>query len=97
MSRLCEFIDYGVECVFDKGSSNVLGNMLVLSGAVLYGISNVGQEMMVSRYGTLEYLGSYSFFASFISGTQLYETFIYSQIVNIFLVSKEFCLNLSYE
>lgn len=51
-------------------SNPLLGDVLVVCGAILYGLSNVGQELMVSGHGTIEYLGTYSFLASFISGIQ---------------------------
>lgn len=54
----------------ENSSNMLLGDILVVCGAVLYGISNIGQECMISGFGTIEYLGSYSFLASFISGIQ---------------------------
>jgi len=72
----------GVGCVVwadaeednDEGvSSNdrLVGDMLCLAGAALYGISNVGQEFTVKNYATVEFLGMIGLFGSVINGIQL--------------------------
>jgi len=45
--------------------------MLCLVGAVLYGVSNVCQEYLVRRFGSLQYLAAVGVFGSIVSGIQL--------------------------
>ena len=52
-------------------SNKVLGDMLCLVGAVLYGVSNVGQEYLVRRFGSLQFLAAVGVFGSIVSGIQL--------------------------
>ncbi|KAM9788920.1 solute carrier family 35 member F2-like [Neosynchiropus ocellatus] len=52
-------------------SDVVLGDCLVLVSAVLYGVSNVGQEYTVKQLSRVEYLGMMGFFGTIISGLQL--------------------------
>ena len=49
----------------------MLGDMLCLVGAVLYGVSNVGQEYLVRRFGSLQFLAAVGVFGSIVSGIQL--------------------------
>ncbi|PIK50230.1 putative solute carrier family 35 member F2-like [Apostichopus japonicus] len=49
----------------------LLGDMLCLLGASLYGFSNVAEEYAVRFYTRVEFLGMVGLFATFISGTQL--------------------------
>ena len=51
--------------------NKLLGDMLCLAGAVLYGISNVCQEYLVCRFGSLQYLAAVGLFGSVVSGIQL--------------------------
>ncbi|ELU05103.1 hypothetical protein CAPTEDRAFT_143259 [Capitella teleta] len=57
-----------------KNSSNatnvLLGDVLVLLGAALYGVSNVGQEFVVRSFDRVEFLGSIGFFGCIINGIQ---------------------------
>ncbi|XP_053703497.1 solute carrier family 35 member F2 [Synchiropus splendidus] len=52
-------------------SDVALGDSLVLVSAVLYGVSNVGQEFTVKQLSRVEYLGMMGFFGTIISGLQL--------------------------
>ena len=54
-----------------EASNKVLGDMLCLVGAVLYGVSNVCQEYLVRRFGSLQYLAAIGIFGSTVSGIQL--------------------------
>ncbi|ESP03152.1 hypothetical protein LOTGIDRAFT_137926 [Lottia gigantea] len=49
----------------------VLGDILCICGAVLYSISNVGEEYIVKKYARTEFLGMVGLFGSFISGIQV--------------------------
>ncbi|KAM8835892.1 solute carrier family 35 member F2 isoform 1-T2 [Synchiropus picturatus] len=52
-------------------SDVALGDSLVLVSAVLYGVSNVGQEFTVKQLSRVEYLGMMGLFGTIISGLQL--------------------------
>lgn len=52
-------------------SNRLLGDMLCLGGAALYGVSNVAQEAAVKLCGTVEFLGVLGLFGSVINGIQL--------------------------
>ncbi|MGL6081781.1 MAG: hypothetical protein ACRC4N_04710 [Gammaproteobacteria bacterium] len=59
--------------MFDStGDHKLLGDMLVLAGATLYGISNVCEEFIVKNLSRVEFLGMMGLFGSFFSGIQLY-------------------------
>ncbi|XP_077488662.1 solute carrier family 35 member F2-like [Amblyomma americanum] len=51
--------------------NRLLGDMLCLGGAALYGVSNVAQEAAVKLCGTVEFLGAIGLFGSVINGIQL--------------------------
>ncbi|XP_078400991.1 solute carrier family 35 member F2-like isoform X1 [Cetorhinus maximus] len=53
------------------GNNKLLGDLLVLGGAVLYGISNVCEEFVVKNFSREEFLGMLGLFATFFSGIQL--------------------------
>ncbi|CAL4061483.1 unnamed protein product, partial [Meganyctiphanes norvegica] len=54
------------------GSERLLGDMLCLGGATLYGISNVAEELTIkSRNSVVEFLGMIGLFGSIINGIQL--------------------------
>nr|XP_045601008.1 solute carrier family 35 member F1-like [Procambarus clarkii] len=53
------------------GAERLLGDMLCLGGATLYGISNVAQEYIVKTYDSVEFLGMMGLFGSLINGIQL--------------------------
>ncbi|KHJ45740.1 hypothetical protein D918_03952 [Trichuris suis] len=53
------------------GSNRVAGDLMCLSGAALYGVSNVIQEWLLRLHERTEYLGMIGIFGSFISGIQL--------------------------
>jgi len=57
-------------CVIEA-SNKVLGDILCLVGAILYGVSNVCQEHLVCRFGSLQYLAAIGLFGSIVSGIQL--------------------------
>ncbi|XP_067124852.1 solute carrier family 35 member F2-like isoform X1 [Centruroides vittatus] len=52
-------------------SNRLLGDMLCLSGAALYGISNVAEEFVVKTYNQVEFLGMLGLFGSVVNGIQL--------------------------
>ena len=62
-------LDYTV-CL-PVGAERLLGDMLCLGGATLYGISNVAQEYVVKTYDSVEFLGMMGLFGSLINGIQL--------------------------
>uniref|UniRef100_A0A8C4RNU7 Solute carrier family 35 member F1 n=1 Tax=Erpetoichthys calabaricus TaxID=27687 RepID=A0A8C4RNU7_ERPCA len=53
------------------GEHKLLGDLLVLAGATLYGISNVCEEFIVKNLSRVEFLGMIGLFGSFFSGIQL--------------------------
>ncbi|XP_032879322.1 solute carrier family 35 member F2 [Amblyraja radiata] len=53
------------------GINKLLGDLLVLGGAILYGISNVYEEFIVKNFSTEEFLGMLGLFATLFSGIQL--------------------------
>ena len=53
------------------GSNKLLGDVLVLAAAALYGVSNVGQEFAVRNYDRVEFLGMLGMFGCIINGIQL--------------------------
>ncbi|NXU35206.1 S35F2 protein, partial [Drymodes brunneopygia] len=54
-----------------EGSDVVIGDVLVLLGASLYAISNVGEEYIVKNLSRVEFLGMVGLFGTIISGLQL--------------------------
>ncbi|XP_037305240.2 solute carrier family 35 member F1 isoform X1 [Pungitius pungitius] len=53
------------------GEQKLFGDLLVVGGATLYGISNVCQEFIVKNLSRVEFLGMMGLFGSFFSGIQL--------------------------
>ena len=55
------------------GSNPVLGDVMVLGSAVLYGISNVSMEYISKKHesGNFEILGMFGLFSPFICGIQM--------------------------
>lgn len=53
------------------GENKLIGDLLVLGGATLYGISNVCEEYIVRNLSRVEFLGMIGLFGSFFSGIQL--------------------------
>ncbi|XP_061667920.1 solute carrier family 35 member F1 [Syngnathoides biaculeatus] len=53
------------------GEQKLFGDLLVLGGATLYGISNVCEEFIVKNLSRVEFLGMMGLFGSFFSGIQL--------------------------
>ncbi|XP_072899751.1 solute carrier family 35 member F2-like isoform X3 [Hemitrygon akajei] len=53
------------------GINKLLGDLLVLAGAILYGISNVCEEFIVKNFSREEFLGMLGLFATLFSGIQL--------------------------
>ena len=54
-----------------KASNKILGDFMVLAGAILYGCSNVGQEYAVRSFDCIEFLGMLGLFGSVVNGIQL--------------------------
>ena len=50
---------------------SALGDGLVLAGAALYAVSNVGQEYLVKQHNRLEFLGMTGVFGSIVSAVQI--------------------------
>ncbi|XP_067888959.1 solute carrier family 35 member F2-like [Heterodontus francisci] len=53
------------------GDKKLLGDLLVLGSAILYGISNVCEEFVVKNFSREEFLGMLGLFATLCSGIQL--------------------------
>nr|AKN21652.1 slc35f-2 [Schmidtea mediterranea] len=65
-------IDYWVRDSSSVSSLNpLLGDILVIIGAILYGISNIIQNYLVKKHSTIEYLGFIGILCSLVSGIQL--------------------------
>ena len=47
-----------------------MGDLLVICGALMYGVSNIAQEFVVKNYDTSEFLGMLGVFSTFVSGVQ---------------------------
>ncbi|EDO32166.1 predicted protein [Nematostella vectensis] len=63
--------DYFGSRNYGPGTNQVIGDILVLSGSVLYGVSNVAQEFVVKKFSKIEFLGMLGLFGSVISGIQV--------------------------
>lgn len=63
--------DIGDTSLSGNGRDRLLGDMLCLSGATLYGFSNVGEEFAVKNYDLVEFLGMIGLFGSIVNGIQL--------------------------
>ncbi|XP_064628299.1 solute carrier family 35 member F2-like isoform X2 [Lineus longissimus] len=66
----------GADILTNKNGSEqavnmVLGDLLCLGGATLYGISNVAEEFVVKSFDQVEFLGMIGIFGSLISGLQV--------------------------
>ena len=53
------------------GENQAIGDVLVLCGAVMYGVSNVAQEFVVKNFSRVEFLGMIGLFGSIISAIQM--------------------------
>lgn len=53
------------------GSQLLIGDLLVLCGCVCYGISNIGQELVVKHFDRTEFLAMIGLFGTIISGVQV--------------------------
>lgn len=53
------------------GKNQAIGDILVLCGAIMYGISNVAQEFVVKNFSRVEFLGMLGFFGTIISAIQM--------------------------
>ena len=51
--------------------SEMIGDVLVIVGAVGYGASNIAEEYVVKTSTVTEFLGMMSFFACFMSGANV--------------------------
>ena len=61
-----------INVLFVAGTNQAIGDFLVLSGAILYGVSNVAEEFVVKTFNKVEFLGMIGMFGSIISGIQVY-------------------------
>lgn len=53
-----------------QGTERLIGDVLCLSGAFLYGVSNVAQEFLVKTFDAVEFLGMVGLFGCLITGIQ---------------------------
>lgn len=65
------FCLYLLFSVIHQGEEKLFGDLLVLGGATLYGISNVCEEFIVNNLSRVEFLGMIGLFGSFFGGIQL--------------------------
>ncbi|XP_067051425.1 solute carrier family 35 member F1-like [Acropora muricata] len=63
--------DYFGSRNYGAGKSQAIGDILVLCGAIMYGISNVAQEFVVKNFSRVEFLGMLGFFGTIISAIQM--------------------------
>ncbi|KAI6230157.1 PKS-AT domain-containing protein [Aphelenchoides fujianensis] len=54
----------------EGGENRVLGDVLCLCAALLYGVANVSEEFLVKQYDRIEYLGVIGLFGCIIAGIQ---------------------------
>lgn len=52
------------------GNDRLIGDILCLCGAFLYGLSNVAQEFLVKTFDMVEFLGMIGVFGALITGVQ---------------------------
>ena len=60
-----------MHCFSIPASNVALGDVLIIVGASLYGVSNTCEEYVVRHFDKIEFLGMVGFFGSFINGAQL--------------------------
>lgn len=67
------FTSFLIDILYVLGdtSAEVLGDVLVICGAALYGASNVAEEFVVKTASMTEFLGMMSLFACFFSGANV--------------------------
>ncbi|KAM7367498.1 hypothetical protein PAMP_013790 [Pampus punctatissimus] len=65
------FLVYTTTLAVRQEEQKLFGDLLVLGGATLYGISNVCEEFIVKNLSRVEFLGMMGLFGSFFSGIQL--------------------------
>lgn len=53
------------------GKNQAIGDVLVLCGAIMYGVSNIAQEFVVKTFSKVEFLGMIGLFGSIISAIQM--------------------------
>lgn len=63
--------DYFGSRYYGPGKNQAIGDVLVLCGAIMYGISNVAEEFVVKNFSRVEFLGMIGLFGSFISAIQM--------------------------
>lgn len=65
----------GSDVMTDKNygaTDAVKGDLFCILGATLYGISNVGEELMARKHPLYEVIGMFTFFATFINLVQIF-------------------------
>lgn len=55
----------------EGGHDRLLGDLLCLAAAILYGIANVTEEFLVKQYDRFEYLGIVGLFGTLIACIQM--------------------------
>jgi solute carrier family 35 protein F1/2 len=55
----------------EGGQDRLLGDLLCLGAALLYGVANVTEEFLVKQYDRFEYLGMIGLFGSIIASIQV--------------------------
>ncbi|XP_068698574.1 solute carrier family 35 member F1-like [Montipora foliosa] len=63
--------DYFGSRNYGSGKNQAIGDVLVLCGAIMYGISNVAQEFIVKNFSRTEFLGMIGLFGTIISAVQM--------------------------
>ncbi|KAJ7363595.1 hypothetical protein OS493_009755 [Desmophyllum pertusum] len=63
--------DYYGSRYYGSGANQAIGDVLVLCGAIMYGVSNVAQEFVVKNFSRVEFLGMIGLFGSIISAVQM--------------------------
>lgn len=63
--------DYYGSRYYGAGKNQAIGDVLVLCGAIMYGVSNVAQEFVVKTFSKVEFLGMIGLFGSIISAIQM--------------------------
>lgn len=95
--------DYYGSRYYGSGKNQAIGDVLVLCGAIMYGVSNVAQEFVVKNYSRVEFLGMIGLFGSIISAIQMVilerhqlSTIEWNSKIVLFIIGFGLCLFLLY-
>ncbi|KAL0392507.1 UNVERIFIED_CONTAM: Solute carrier family 35 member F1 [Sesamum radiatum] len=67
----------------NSGSNPIKGDLLVIAGATLYGVSNVSEEYFVKSADRIELMAFLGIFGAIVSAIQMYP-FLYTSTINNF-------------